>query len=87
MPRSSARRAAATVPPTERRPRSTSTSDHGRPSPRTSRTVISPVRMRSSSGASWTASSHAHGTGSDSRTVTESCTRSRSSRYLSIGNL
>ena len=85
-PRSSARPAAATVPPTERRPRSTSAGDHGSPSPRSSRTVSAPVRMRSIRSASWTASSHAHGTGSASRTSMPSASaRSRSSVYFSIG--
>src|SRR5918992_3263506 len=89
-PRSSASRAAATVPPTERRPRSTSCGDHGSPSPRCSRTLIVPQRMRSIRPASCTASSHAQGTASASwsssgRAIPSATTRSRSSAYFSSG--
>src|SRR4051794_39689766 len=86
-PDSSASRAAWTVPKVERRPRSTSSGDHGRPSARSSRTVSSPRRTRPRYAASWTVARSAHGAAYEPYTSPSPSrsTASRSSRYFGSG--
>src|SRR3954453_1000412 len=87
MPCARASRAAWTVPNVERRPRSTSSGDHGSPSARSSRRVSSPRRTRSRYARSWTAASSSHGAASAPHTSPSPSrsTASRRSRYFGSG--
>ena len=84
MPSSSAARAACSVAPVARRERSTSCSDHGRPSASSSRRSRRPSRTRSTQSALCVRASCSHVAASASRTSTPSIVSApcRTSRYF-----